>query len=76
MAEGEVYESENVVNVVEETERIGQSLEMAIQRMGREEAWRLVLQYFDEDESMHNNGKTCRATYNYLYLFVFLTELL
>ena len=57
MAEGEVYESENVVNVVEETERIGQSLEMAIQRMGREEAWRLVLQYFDEDESMHNMVK-------------------
>ena len=57
MAEGEVYESENVVNVVEEMERIGQNLEMAIQRMGREEAWRLVLQYFDEDESMHNMVK-------------------
>ena len=46
MEEGEVYESANVVNVVEETERIGQSLEMAIRRMGREEAWRLVLQVF------------------------------
>ena len=46
----DVYESA-VVPVVEETERFGQTLEMAVLRIGREEAWRIVQQYFD---GMHN----------------------
>ena len=52
MEEGEqdVYESA-VVPVVEEIERFGQSLEMAVERIGREDAWRIVQQYFD---GMHN----------------------
>ena len=56
----EVYES--VVVQVEETERFGQSLAMAVQRLGREEALKMVQQYFEEGIYEYYD-KTCRATY-------------
>ena len=63
----EVYES--VVVQVEETERFGQSLAMAIQRLGREEALKMVQQYFEEGMNIMIKRVVLRI------LYVFLTEL-